>query len=69
MKCKIALLQRTNRQIIYTYGLEYKNPTTHRVPITKEDALHIWNRGGFVEVDALNPEYIHIKEYSANDMW
>ena len=53
----------------YTYGLEYRSPTTNHVPITKEKAIQYIEEGGFVDVELLENNTIHINRYSANDMW
>ncbi len=53
----------------YTYGLEYRSPTTNHVPITKEQAISYLENGGFIDVELLNENTIHINEFSCNDMW
>lgn len=59
-------LKTTNKPFKYTYGFEYRNPTTHRVPITREQALKYWHECADVcEYD----DFVHIQQFSANDMW
>lgn len=53
----------------YTYGLEYRNPTISHVPITKEKAIEYVQKDGFVDVDLIDNNTIHINEFSCNDMW
>lgn len=53
----------------YTYGLEYRSPTTNHVPITKEQAIGYLKEGGFIDVELIDGNTIHINEVSANDMW
>lgn len=58
----------TEKPCVYTYGLEYKNPTTHRKPLSKEEAIRLIQANGLIDV--IEEEYvIHVKEVSCNDMW
>lgn len=63
----IKLIEETDKGFVYTYGFEYRNPTTHRVPITKEKALE------YVKDTVVNiteeDNQIHINRYSDNDLW
>lgn len=63
----IDLVKITNKPFKYTYGLSYRNPTTHNVPITREKALE------YMEDITVNmteyEEYVHINRYSSNDLW
>ena len=63
-----AVIANTNKKILYTYGLRYRHPSTMDAPISKEKALAILERGGFIDVDE-NENAISITEYSTNDMW
>lgn len=64
----IELISDTNKEINYTYGFEYRGPTTYRVPIDKEKAIEIIKRNGFIDITEYE-DWIHINEYSVNDMW
>lgn len=63
------VVQRSNRPIKYTYGLSYRNPTTHNKPISKEEAMRIIDKRGMLTIDTYNYDYIYINEVSGNDMW
>lgn len=58
----------TSKPIKYTYGLGYRNPTTNHKPITKEHAIEIINTEKFLDINE-HKDYVHLNEFSANDMW
>ena len=58
----------TEKPIVYTYGYGWKNPTTHKKPVTVSEALEIIDREGFLDATETN-EYLHLNAFSANDMW
>ena len=63
----IELIRTTDKGFLYTYGLGYRNPTTHRVPITREKAIEY---AQFSLVDIKEEEnFIHINRFSGNDLW
>lgn len=62
-----VLIKKTTKPIVYTYGLGYRNPTTYRVPITKEKAFEYLDRC-MIDITA-ETTCIHINEFSGNDMW
>ena len=64
----VAIIEKSSRKCVYTYGLSYRNPTTHNAPRTKKEAIAIVRNGGFVDVH-FRKDVISINEYSANDMW
>lgn len=53
----------------YTYGFEYRNPTTHKVDITKEEAINTIKEASFLDVTLLEDNIIHLNEFSLNDMY
>lgn len=61
------LIRTTDKGFIYTYGLGYRNPTTHRVPITREKALE-YADDGIVDITE-EENFIHINRYSSNDLF
>lgn len=61
------IITNTTKTIKYTYGLGYRNPTTHRKPISKEEAIHIINTESLLDVTEFE-DYIHLNAYSDNDM-
>ena len=62
------VIKRTNRPITYTYGLEYRKPTTCHKPISKELGLEYVNSNRWISVTATDKE-LNIQEVSENDMW
>lgn len=58
----------TDKPIKYTYGLGYRGPTTHRVPVNKERALEIVKNESLLDATE-EAECLHLNAYSANDMW
>lgn len=63
-----AIILKTDRPIVYTYGFTYRNPTTYRVPKTLEEALDIVAYEGYLDITFLESE-IHLNAFSSNDMW
>lgn len=61
-------IRSTDKPIVYTIGYEYKHPTTHRKPISKNDALKIANEEFYLDVDE-EPECLHLNAYTDNDMF
>lgn len=66
-KAKEAI-QNSKKPCKYTYGLGYRNPTTNRAPISKDEALRIVDTEGFLDITE-HDDYIHLNAYSSNDMW
>ncbi len=64
----VAIIEKSSRKCVYTYGLSYRNPTTHNAPRTKKEAIAIVRNGGFIDVH-FRKDVISINEYSDNDMW
>ena len=66
----IERIQNTNKDIRYTYGFTWKNPTTNKVLITKEKAIELIQGGNYAHYDLTETdEYLHLNLFSANDMW
>ncbi len=63
----VNFLRTTNKPIKYTYGFEYKHPTTHKVPIDAETAIQNMNKH-WTDVTEYE-DYVHVNSYSDNDMW
>lgn len=54
----------------YTYGLEYRKPTTNHVKIDKNQAIQKIKDNSLVEVELYDEKnLIHVNAYSCNDMW
>ena len=58
----------TSKDIRYTYGFSYRNPTTNKKLISKEEALEIIEKEGFLDADE-DCETLFLNAYSANDMF
>lgn len=58
----------TDKPLAYTFGFEYRRPTTHRVPIDKERAYKIIDRDGRLDITE-EDDCIHLNEFSDYDMW
>lgn len=74
VKSRIAKLEIANyieasdKPCVYTYGIEVKNPTTHRKSITKKQAIRKVLSYSIVEIEE-EDKVIHINEFGDNDMW
>ena len=64
----IEFLKNTDKKIRYTYGLAYRGPTVHKVPISKEDACEKMIKESYIDVDEYE-DYVHINAYSSNDLF
>ena len=58
----------TDKKLVYTYGFEYRNPTTHRVPIDKERALELISHESYLDITE-EEDFIHFNAFSSNDMF
>lgn len=63
----VKFIQTTDKPFKYTYGLGYRNPTTHKEPITRQQALE-YMKDSTVDMTE-HEDYIHINRYSSNDLW
>ena len=63
-----AVINKTNRPLLYTYGFTWKNPTTLKKSISKETALEILKKASLLDVTATK-ESIHLNEFSGSYMW
>lgn len=62
------IINSTEKPLKYTCGFRFRNPTILYQPVSKEKALKIVEQASFLDVDEYE-DYIHINEYSCNDMW
>lgn len=62
------VITNTDKELKYTYGLSFRNPTTHKKPISKEEALRIIDTKGMLDIDEYE-DWIHLNAFSDNDMW
>jgi len=63
-----TFVRETEKEIKYTFGLGYRNPTTHNKPISKEEAMAIIDRESLLDAKE-KEECLHLNAYSDNDMW
>lgn len=63
-----AIIQKTDRKILYTHGLKYRKPTTYMKDITKEEAYNLISRESFLDIN-MTKDYIELNTYSENDMY
>lgn len=61
-------IKNTDKDLVYTYGYEFKNPTTHRVSISKERAIDIIDCESLLDITE-ETNCIHLNAFSGNDMW
>lgn len=64
----INFITTTTKPIRFTYGLEYRNPTTYRVPMKKDDAITVIKARGLVDINEYD-DFVLVNEFSSNDMW
>lgn len=57
------VLKRTKRKILYTDVRGYSLNAIYREPITKEQALQIYEKRSYMDFDATDSDYIHITTY------
>lgn len=63
-----AVIESTDKQILYTYGYVSRHPTTCRKPITKEEAVRIVKEESLLDATE-EASCIHLNAFSSNDMW
>ena len=64
--CK-KLVKETEKKIVWTHGLSFRNPTINKTPISKKKALELLD-DSLMDFDE-HERHIHINTYSSNDMW
>lgn len=65
----LEMINEKDYKFEYTYGLEYRKPTTYHEPISKEKAVEMIKTLGMIDIELLDNDTIHINEVSSNDMW
>lgn len=63
-----AVVETTDKPIVYTYGLGYRRPTIYRKPITKEEAQKVIEKESLLDAEE-EENCIHLNAFSSNDMW
>lgn len=62
------LIKDTNKKILFTYGLSFRNPTTNKKEITKEDALEIVTVESLLDAEEYQ-DYLFLNAFSSNDLY
>ena len=60
--------RQTKKRIEYTFGFEYRHPTTCHELVTADEVIAKFQIAPFIEVYEFD-DYIHVNAYSDNDMW
>ncbi len=63
-----AEIAKSDKPCVFTSGYEWKNPTTHRVPVEKDWVYKLIDTESWLRIRE-EKEVIHIQKFSANDMW
>lgn len=64
----LEFLENTEKEFKYTHGLEFRGPATYRVPITRKEAIKIFEEDYSCDVEEYE-EYIHLNTYGDSDFW
>lgn len=64
----MKLVSDTDKKLVYTYGYEYRNPITHRKPITLDEAIDKIKNESLLDITE-EEDCIHLNAFSSNDMW
>lgn len=63
----VDAIRNSNKPCVFTYGLAFRNPTTYRVPISKEEAIKIIKSRDTVDVEE-EADVFHINKLSGYDL-
>lgn len=63
-----AEIARSEKPCVFTYGYEWKNPTTHRAPVDKEWIYKLLDTESWLRITE-EKDVFHIQKFDANDMW
>lgn len=64
----IKFVNSTEKEVRYTYGLGFRNPTTNRELVTKDRALEIIESQSLLDATE-EKDYLHLNAFSVNDMF
>lgn len=64
----VDAIRKSNKPCVFTYGLAFRNPTTYRVPISKEEAIEIIKSRDAVDVEE-EADVFHINKLSGSDLY
>ena len=63
----VEFLRTTEKPILYTFGLKYRDPTTRDVEISNKRAVELFNTH-FSDVEE-KEEYVDLNCFSSNDLY
>lgn len=61
-------IAKSDKPCVFTYGYEWKSPTTHRLPVEKDWVYELIDTESWLRITE-EKEVIHIQKFDANDMW
>lgn len=61
-------IKNTNKQVLFTYGYTWKNPTTYKQPVSVEEALRIVEKEELLDATE-SDDNIHLNAFSINDLY
>lgn len=64
----LKLLQNTNKKILYTFGLKFRQPTVYEIPIKNSEALKLFLKNSLNDVVEYE-DYVDFNQYSSNDLY
>lgn len=67
-KVAASYVSAADKPLLYTYGYEYRDPSTHRIPVDKKKALDIIERESYLDIQ-FETDYVHLNAFSENDLF
>lgn len=64
----LKLLQDTDKKILYTFGLKFRQPTVYEIPIKNSEALKLFLKNSLNDVVEYE-DYVDFNQYSTNDLY
>jgi len=64
----LKLLQDTDKKILYTFGLKFRQPTVYEIPIKNSEALKLFLKNSLNDVVEYE-DYVDFNQYSSNDLY
>ena len=64
----IEYINKAEKEIKRTHGFSWKNPTTYKVAIGKENAINLIKKSSLIDITE-EEDFIHLNTFSPNDMW
>ena len=64
----LEIIRKTDRPLVFTNGILYRNPTICRQPVSKAEALEIVRKEGLLNIH-FEENQVHLNAFSDNDMY